>query len=218
MLGARADRRRDYGLSTVVVLLAAGSVGFALMATDAVPSFVAGALLAFTLGWGWPGLFNLAVVDSNRRRRAAPPASARPGIYVGAGGGPAAFGALYARRGTRPRGSWWPDHAARSGRYLARSPADARSARLRNSYSIRGFDLSGPGITQTQPPGPVFGTYGFPRPCPGILRSGPDHGIRARRFLGSERSARQRPAKSGSRFSKNARAPSAKSSDAASVS
>ena len=42
MLGARADRRRDYGLSTVVLLLAAGSVGFALMATDAVPSFVAG--------------------------------------------------------------------------------------------------------------------------------------------------------------------------------
>ena len=33
-LGARADRRRDYGLAAVVILLAAGSLGFALMASD----------------------------------------------------------------------------------------------------------------------------------------------------------------------------------------
>jgi predicted MFS family arabinose efflux permease len=99
MLGARADRRRDYGLSTVVVLLAAGSLGFALMATDAVPSFVAGTLLAFTLGWGWPGLFNLAVVDSNRETPGSASGISQTGIYVGAGGGPAAFGALYAGAG-----------------------------------------------------------------------------------------------------------------------
>jgi predicted MFS family arabinose efflux permease len=99
MLGARADRRRDYGLSTVVVLLAAGSIGFALMATDAVPSFVAGTLLAFTLGWGWPGLFNLAVVDSNRETPGSASGISQTGIYVGAGGGPAAFGALYAGAG-----------------------------------------------------------------------------------------------------------------------
>lgn len=98
-LGARADRRRDYGLSTVVVLLAAGSLGFALMATDAVPSFVAGALLAFTLGWGWPGLFNLAVVDSNRETPASASGISQTGVYVGAGAGPAAFGALYAQAG-----------------------------------------------------------------------------------------------------------------------
>ncbi|HEX6584957.1 MAG TPA: MFS transporter [Thermoleophilaceae bacterium] len=99
MLGARADRRRDYGLSTVVVLLAAGSLGFALMATDAVPSFVAGTLLAFTLGWGWPGLFNLAVVASNRETPGSASGISQTGIYVGAGGGPAAFGALYASAG-----------------------------------------------------------------------------------------------------------------------
>ena len=99
MLGARADRRRDYGLSTVVVLLAAGSLGFALMGTDAVPSFVAGTLLAFTLGWGWPGLFNLAVVASNRETPGSASGISQTGIYVGAGGGPAAFGALYASAG-----------------------------------------------------------------------------------------------------------------------
>jgi predicted MFS family arabinose efflux permease len=98
-LGARADRRRDYGLGTVVVLLAAGSVGFALMATDAIPSFVAGALLAFTLGWGWPGLFNLAVVASNRETPGSATGVSQTGIYVGAGAGPAAFGLLYAHAG-----------------------------------------------------------------------------------------------------------------------
>jgi predicted MFS family arabinose efflux permease len=98
-LGARADRRRDYGLSTVVVLLALGSLGFALMATDAVPTFVAGTLLAFTLGWGWPGLFNLAVVDSHRDTPGSASGISQTGIYVGAGGGPAAFGALYAGAG-----------------------------------------------------------------------------------------------------------------------
>ena len=99
MLGARADRRRDYGLSTVVVLLAAGSVGFALMATDAAPSFVVGSVLAFTLGWGWPGLFNLAVVDSNRETPGSATGVSQTGIYLGAGAGPAAFGLLYAQAG-----------------------------------------------------------------------------------------------------------------------
>jgi predicted MFS family arabinose efflux permease len=98
-LGARADRRADYGLSSVVVLLAAGSLGFALMATDAVPIFVAGTLLAFTFGWGWPGLFNLAVVASHRDAPGSASGISQTGIYIGAGGGPAAFGALYAGAG-----------------------------------------------------------------------------------------------------------------------
>ena len=37
---------------------------------DAIPPFVAGTLLAFTLGWGWPGLFNLAWWTATARRRA----------------------------------------------------------------------------------------------------------------------------------------------------
>ena len=98
-LGARADRRRDYGLGSVVVLLAAGSLGFALMATDMVPTFVTGVLLAFTFGWGWPGLFNLAVVDSHREAPGSASGISQTGIYIGAGGGPAAFGALYAGAG-----------------------------------------------------------------------------------------------------------------------
>jgi predicted MFS family arabinose efflux permease len=98
-LGALADRRHDYGLAVVVVLLGAGSVGFALMASDAAGVFVAGALVAFTLGWGWPGLFNLAVVDSNRETPGSASGVSQTGIYVGAAAGPAAFGALAAGAG-----------------------------------------------------------------------------------------------------------------------
>jgi cyanate permease len=98
-LGARADRRRDYGLAVVVVLLGAGSAGFALMASDTVGLFVLGALVAFTLGWGWPGLFNLAVVDSNRETPGSASGVSQTGIYVGAAVGPAVFGALSAGAG-----------------------------------------------------------------------------------------------------------------------
>ena len=61
--------------------------------------FVAGALVAFTLGWGWPGLFNLAVVDSNRETPGSATGVSQTGIYVGAAAGPAAFGALAAGAG-----------------------------------------------------------------------------------------------------------------------
>jgi predicted MFS family arabinose efflux permease len=98
-LGARADRRRDYGLAVVVLLLGAGSLGFALMASDSVAPFVLGALVAFTLGWGWPGLFNLAVVDSNRETPGSATGVSQTGIYAGAAGGPAVFGALAAGAG-----------------------------------------------------------------------------------------------------------------------
>jgi MFS family permease len=98
-LGQRADRRRDYGFRTVVALLAAGAGGFALLASGSAATFVAGALVAFALGWGWPGLFNLAVVDRHRDGPGAATGVSQTGIYVGAAAGPAAFGALSATAG-----------------------------------------------------------------------------------------------------------------------
>jgi len=98
-LGARADRRRDYGLATVVVLLVAGSAGFLLMATGVTGVFVIGTLVAFTLGWGWNGLFNLAVVESNRETPGSASGVSQTGIYLGGALGPAAFGALSAGAG-----------------------------------------------------------------------------------------------------------------------
>jgi MFS family permease len=98
-LGQRADRRRDYGLAAVVAVLAAGSGGFALLATGEAAPFVAGVFVAFALGWGWPGLFNLAVVDLNRNAPAAATGVTQTGIYVGASAGPAAYGIISAELG-----------------------------------------------------------------------------------------------------------------------
>jgi predicted MFS family arabinose efflux permease len=98
-LGERADRRADYGFRTVSLLLVSGSLGYALIATGAELPLVLGALVAFTLGWGWPGLFNLAVVDRHRSAPAAATGITQAGIYVGAAAGPAAFGLLVSGAG-----------------------------------------------------------------------------------------------------------------------
>lgn len=98
-LGERADRRADYGFRTVAVLLGCGSVGYALLATGSQGLLLAGTLVAFTLGWGWPGLFNLAVVHGHRSAPAAATGITQAGIYVGAAAGPAAFGLLAAEAG-----------------------------------------------------------------------------------------------------------------------
>jgi MFS family permease len=100
-LGERADRRRDYGFRVVSVLLVCGAAGFLLLAAGAVVPFVAGAIVAFSLGWGWPGLFNLAVVAGHRAAPGAATGITQSGIYVGAAAGPAAFGLLSAEHGYR---------------------------------------------------------------------------------------------------------------------
>jgi predicted MFS family arabinose efflux permease len=98
-VGIRADRRLDYGFGMVVTLLALGCAGFALLAAGTPSPFAIGAVLAFALGWGWPGIFNMAVVHLHRDSPGAATGVSQTGIYVGAGGGPAAFGALYAMSG-----------------------------------------------------------------------------------------------------------------------
>jgi len=98
-LGHRADRRRDYGFSTMVALLLGGAGGFALLAVGEPAPFVAGAFVAFALGWGWPGLFNLAVVDLHREAPGAASGISQTGIYVGAAAGPALYGLLSAEIG-----------------------------------------------------------------------------------------------------------------------
>ena len=98
-LGHRADRRSDHGLGVVALLLGAGSLGFALMASGEASLLLGGALVAFSLGWGWPGLFNLAVVSSHRMAPAAATGITQTGIYIGAAGGPVTCGLLAAHHG-----------------------------------------------------------------------------------------------------------------------
>jgi MFS family permease len=98
-VGVRADRRIDYGFGMVVALLVLGSGGFALLAAGAPAPFVVGAVMAYALGWGWPGIFNMAIVHLHREAPGAATGVSQSGIYVGAAGGPAAFGALNAAAG-----------------------------------------------------------------------------------------------------------------------
>jgi predicted MFS family arabinose efflux permease len=101
-LGHRADRQGYYGLGWVVALLAAGSIGFLLVSTEAVLPFVAGAVVSYALGWGWPGLFNLAVVHAHRASPGWATGISQSGIYIGAAGGPALYGLLSDRLGYGP--------------------------------------------------------------------------------------------------------------------
>ena len=98
-LGHRADLRARYGLLEVVVLLAAGALGFLLLSTEVALPFVAGAVIAYGLGWGWPGLFNTAVVHAHRRSPGWATGISQSGIYVGAAGGPLLYGLVSERLG-----------------------------------------------------------------------------------------------------------------------
>src|SRR3712207_5507729 len=53
---------------------------------------VLGTLLAFGAGWGWPGLFNFAVVKSNPGAPAAATGITQTGASGGAALGPLVFG------------------------------------------------------------------------------------------------------------------------------
>lgn len=123
--GQRADRRRDYGFAAVIALLVSGTLGFALLASDSSGLFVTGAIVAFSLGWGWPGLFNLAVVDHNRDAPGAATGVTQTGIYVGAAGGPALYGILSGEIGYSA--AW----AISGGLCLVAAVAFAYAARLR---------------------------------------------------------------------------------------
>jgi MFS family permease len=91
--GWLADRRPRGRLRAAAAMLVLGACGFVLLAAGlpGVP-FVAGSLLAFGAGWGWPGLFNFAIVDLHRDAPAAATGITQTGTYVGSAIGPLAFG------------------------------------------------------------------------------------------------------------------------------
>jgi MFS family permease len=94
LAGLRADRRHGGHLRVVAIMLALGSVAFALFATGRPGVIVAAVPLAFGAGWAWPGLFNLAVVLANPGSPAAATGITQTGTYAGAVAGPLAFGFL----------------------------------------------------------------------------------------------------------------------------
>ncbi|MBI2169651.1 MAG: MFS transporter [Actinobacteria bacterium] len=96
--GLAADRSaRSDTLPVVGVMLLGGSAGFALLATGSTAALVPGVVLAFGLGWGWPGLFNWAVVHRHPHAPAAATGITQTGVYLGALTGPLVFGLIAER-------------------------------------------------------------------------------------------------------------------------
>lgn len=92
--GAAADRQPFDRFGAVATLLAVGTAGFALFAVGRPATLVLGTVLAFGAGWGWPGLFNLGVVETFPHAPGAATGRTQAGIFVGAVIGPLVTGVL----------------------------------------------------------------------------------------------------------------------------
>jgi MFS family permease len=92
--GARADIRGGRHLTVVALMLAGGGATYLLLATEWPPAIVVGALAGYAVGWGWPGLFNLAVVRNSPGAPGAATGITQSGTYVGGVAGPLLFGFL----------------------------------------------------------------------------------------------------------------------------
>lgn len=93
-LGRLADGMSGGRLRLVAAMLGVGVIGFALLATGAGSLLVLGTVLAFGAGWGWPGLFNFAVVRTNPGAPAAATGITQTGASGGAALGPLLFGVV----------------------------------------------------------------------------------------------------------------------------
>ena len=90
--GHLADGMSGGRLRLVAGMLVLGTAGFAMLASGAPGLLVAGVVLAFGAGWGWPGLFNFAIVKSNPEAPAAATGITQTGASGGAALGPLLFG------------------------------------------------------------------------------------------------------------------------------
>lgn len=94
-IGWRIDRTSWDHLRVVQVLIVTGTAGYVgLVFSEHSVALIAGTLLAFMAGWGWPGLFNLAVVRLNPDAPAAATSITQTGVFIGGLIGPVVFGAI----------------------------------------------------------------------------------------------------------------------------
>jgi len=92
--GWLADTREGGHLRAVGAMLAVGALGMVLLATGAHAALVPGTLLAFALGWSWPGLLTFAVVRLNPTAAASATGIQQTGNFAGGALGPLLFGLL----------------------------------------------------------------------------------------------------------------------------
>lgn len=92
LAGVMADRRGGGHIRIVARLVALGSVGYVLMALTEPWALTLGVVVAFGLGWGFNGLFWLAIVRLNRATPGRATGFVMPGGMIGGVVGPLLFG------------------------------------------------------------------------------------------------------------------------------
>ncbi len=90
--GSRGRRAAEAHLRTVATLIAVGAFGFGALAIGNVDVLFPAVLVAYGGGWGYNGLFNLAVVRAYPETPARATGVTQVGTYVGGMVGPLGFG------------------------------------------------------------------------------------------------------------------------------
>ncbi|WP_353247929.1 MFS transporter [Salinisphaera sp. T31B1] len=94
-IGVHADRGRSSYLAVVAALLGIGSLAYLMLAASTLTLpmlLIPGILVAFGAGWGWNGLFNLAIVRRYPTQAARATGITSVGARTGGVVGPAVFG------------------------------------------------------------------------------------------------------------------------------
>jgi len=94
LTGHRADRRGGRNLPVVAMQMLFGSAALAAISIDNIPTLWVSAILAFAVGWAWPGLMLFAVVRVGREAPGAASGAVQAGAFIGGASGPALFGLL----------------------------------------------------------------------------------------------------------------------------
>jgi MFS family permease len=109
LAGRAADTMPSGHLRLVAIMLAAGAIGFGLLAVGGDVPILIGTALAFGMGWGWVGVFFFAVVRLNPDAPGAATGIVQTGDFAGSLVGPVVFGGLAA---SGSYGSAWSVAAA----------------------------------------------------------------------------------------------------------
>jgi MFS family permease len=100
LAGWQADRRGRDHFRAIATMVFVGAVGYAFLGIGADPMIVTvGAIIGFAAGWGWNGVFALAITDENPSAPAVATGRTHVGGYVGSAVGPLMFGWLAQFRG-----------------------------------------------------------------------------------------------------------------------
>ncbi len=92
--GALTDRAPHRNPAVIVAMMLTGGLGLALVAIGPPTTFVLGAILAFSAGWGWTGLLLATTLRLVPGRTEDAGHTVQIGVYTGATIAPFTFGAL----------------------------------------------------------------------------------------------------------------------------